>query len=128
MKCPVLALDGSKDMQLDPKQNLDAMKAAFARSGNPDATVELLPGLNYMFQKAETGLGWEYATIHETISPEVLQIIGDLGGETKFVRESAILKVINSQLINFRKRGAKMKIPINSNQHCGIRRFACPHH
>lgn len=77
VKCPVLALDGSKDMQLDPEQNITAMKAAFARGGNPDATVELLPGLNYMLQKANTGLPWEYATIPETISPEVLRIIGD---------------------------------------------------
>lgn len=77
VKCPVLALDGSKDMQLDPEQNLAAMKAAFARGGNSDVTIELLPGLNYMFQKADTGLGWEYATIPETISPNVLQIVGD---------------------------------------------------
>ena len=73
----VLALDGDKDMQLDPEQNIAAMKAAFARGGNHDATVELLPGLNYMFQNANTGLGWEYATISETISPKVLQIISD---------------------------------------------------
>lgn len=77
VKCPVLALDGSKDMQLDPEQNITAMKSAFARGGNPDATVQLLPGLNYMFQKADTGLGWEYVKIPETISPDVLQIIGD---------------------------------------------------
>lgn len=77
LKCPVLALDGAKDMELDPKQNLDAMKAAFARSKNPDVTIELLPGLNYFFQKADTGLGWEYAKIPETISPDVLRVIAD---------------------------------------------------
>jgi fermentation-respiration switch protein FrsA (DUF1100 family) len=77
VKCPVLALDGDKDMQVDPEQNIAAMKAAFARGGNPDVTIQLLPGLNYMFQKADTGLSWEYATISETISPTVLQIIGD---------------------------------------------------
>lgn len=76
VKCPVLALDGSKDMQLDPEQNIAAMKAAFARGGNTDVTIQLLPGLNYMFQTANTGLGWEYPTIVETISPTVLQIIG----------------------------------------------------
>ena len=77
VRCPVLALYGSKDMQLDPEQNASAMKAAFARGGNREATVEILPGLNYMFQKADTGLGWEYATISETISPDVLRTIGD---------------------------------------------------
>ncbi len=76
VKCPVLALAGEKDTQVVPEQNVRAMKAAFARGGNRDATVQILPGLNYMFQTATTGLGWEYATISETISPKVLDIIG----------------------------------------------------
>ncbi len=77
VKCPVLALDGSKDLEVDAEQNAAAMKAAFARGGNPDTTIQILPGLNYMFQPAETGLGWEYQMIPETISPKVLDIIGD---------------------------------------------------
>lgn len=76
VKCPVLALEGEKDTQVVPEQNVPAMKAALARGKNRDATVEILPGLNYMFQTASTGLGWEYATISETISPKVLEIIG----------------------------------------------------
>ncbi len=77
VKCPVLALEGEKDLQVIPEQNVPAMKAALARGGNRDVEVDLLPGLNYMFQTAKTGLGWEYATIEETISPAVLQKIGD---------------------------------------------------
>jgi pimeloyl-ACP methyl ester carboxylesterase len=77
VQCPVLALFGSKDMQVDPEQNATAMKAAFARGGNHDATVEILPELNYMFQHAETGLPMEYPAISETISPDVLQRIGN---------------------------------------------------
>lgn len=77
VKCPVLALEGEKDTQVVPSQNVPAMKAALARGGNPDAEVDLLPGLNYMFQTANTGLGWEYETIQETISPVVLKKIGD---------------------------------------------------
>jgi len=75
--CPVLAIDGTKDLEVDAEQNAAAMKAAFARGGNHDTTIEILPGLNYMLQPAETGLGWEYSTIPETISPKVLEIIGD---------------------------------------------------
>lgn len=76
VKCPVLALDGEKDTQVVADQNIPAMKTALARGKNRDATVEILPGLNYMFQRATTGLGWEYATISETISPKVLELIG----------------------------------------------------
>jgi pimeloyl-ACP methyl ester carboxylesterase len=77
IKCPVLALEGEKDLQVIPDQNVRAMKAAFARGGNRDATVQVLPGLNYMFQTARTGLGYEYETIPETISPVALNRIGD---------------------------------------------------
>ena len=76
VKCPVLALQGEKDTQVLANQNVPAMKAAFARGGNPDATVKLLPGLNYLFQTANTGLDWEYNTINETIAPRALDEIG----------------------------------------------------
>ncbi len=76
VKCPVLALEGEKDLQVMPEQNVPAMKAALGRGGNRDVEVDLLPGVNYMFQTAKTGLGWEYAAIEETISPPVLQKVG----------------------------------------------------
>lgn len=77
VRCPVLALEGEKDLQVVPQQNVPAMKAALARGGNHDSEVDLMPGLNYMFQPAKTGLASEYANIQETISPAVLQKIGD---------------------------------------------------
>lgn len=76
LKCPVLALEGQKDLQVIPDQNVPAMRAAFARSGNPDVTIRVLPGLNYLFQTAQTGFGWEYATLPETMSPTALNLIG----------------------------------------------------
>ncbi len=76
VKCPVLALFGEKDMTLDPEQNAKAMKSAFSKGHNKDAKIKILPGLNYLFQKADTGLGREYATIPETMSPVALETIG----------------------------------------------------
>ena len=76
VKCPVLALEGEKDMDVSPEQNVPALKAALARGGNPDVTVEVLPGLNYLFQTAETGLPMEYPAIQESISPTALEAIG----------------------------------------------------
>jgi hypothetical protein len=38
--------------------------------------VDVLPGLNYLFQTAETGLPMEYPAIAETMSPRALSAIG----------------------------------------------------
>ncbi len=75
VKCPLLALEGEKDMDVVPGQNVPALKAALSRGGNPDATVTILPGLNYLFQTAETGLPMEYPAIPETMSPVALNAI-----------------------------------------------------
>ncbi len=76
IKCPVLALFGEKDMTIDPEQNAAAMKAAFSHGHNHEAKVKILPNLNYLLQKAETGLSSEYAKIQETMSPAALEDIG----------------------------------------------------
>jgi pimeloyl-ACP methyl ester carboxylesterase len=77
IQCPVLALFGEKDMTIDPDQNASAMKKAFSHGHNRDAKVKVMPGLNYLFQKANTGLATEYASISETISPTALEAIGE---------------------------------------------------
>ena len=73
--CPVLALDGAKDLQVPAAQNLPAIRAALAN--NPDAEVEELPGLNHLFQTANTGGIAEYAQIEQTIAPLVMDTITD---------------------------------------------------
>ena len=77
VKCPVLALDGSKDSQVSPELNLPAIEGALKKGGNRDVTVELVPGVNHIFQTAKTGAVSEYREIEETMSPKVLAIIGD---------------------------------------------------
>ena len=75
VKCPVLALNGSKDLQVSPKENLAAIKAFLAKGGNNKATVKELPGLNHLFQECKTGLPAEYSTIEQTFSPIALNEI-----------------------------------------------------
>lgn len=75
VRCPVLALTGEKDTQVDAKENLPEIRKALESAGNKAVTVRELPGLNHLFQKAKTGAPSEYATIEETISPEVLEIL-----------------------------------------------------
>ena len=77
VKCPVLAINGEKDLQVPPKENLSAIEEALVAGGNKNFTVEELPGLNHLFQTAQTGVPSEYAKIEETISPIALKIIGD---------------------------------------------------
>jgi len=70
VKCPILALNGTKDGQVPPEQNLPAIRAA--TQGNPDVTIQELPGLNHLFQTAKTGAVGEYADIAETVAPSAL--------------------------------------------------------
>ena len=75
--CPVLAINGELDLQVDPEQNLPEIERALAEAGNPDVTIVRLPGLNHVFQPAGTGSPTEYGTIEETIDPKALTAIGD---------------------------------------------------
>ncbi|HEX7584902.1 MAG TPA: alpha/beta fold hydrolase [Prolixibacteraceae bacterium] len=72
VKCPVLALNGEKDLQVPPKENLEAIKNALAKGGNKKFTAIELPGLNHLFQECKTGSPAEYATIEQTFSPTAL--------------------------------------------------------
>lgn len=75
--CPVLAIDGERDLQVPPKENLALVEAALKAGGNKDITVKELPGLNHLFQTCKTGSPSEYAGIDETIAPLALQTMGD---------------------------------------------------
>jgi hypothetical protein len=77
LKQPVLAVNGEKDVQVAPKENLAAIEAALKAGGNKDFLVKELPGLNHLFQTATTGGVSEYAKIEETISPTALKVMGD---------------------------------------------------
>ena len=77
VKCPVLALNGEKDLQVDPVQNLPVIQAALKKGKNRDVTVRVFPDLNHLFQHAESGSVAEYEKIEETFAPEVMQVIAE---------------------------------------------------
>lgn len=70
---PVLALFGSLDVQVTAADNAPVMRKAL--EGQPDASVEVLEGLNHLFQPATTGMPTEYATIETTMAPAALDRI-----------------------------------------------------
>ena len=75
VKCPVLALNGNKDLQVDAKMNLEGIRVALEKGGNKNVTVKEFPGLNHLFQECKTGLPTEYYSIEQTFYPEVLNVI-----------------------------------------------------
>ncbi len=75
LTCPVLVLNGEKDLQVPPALNLPAIRKALDEAGNQRYEIDELPGLNHLFQLAKTGLPTEYAQIDITIAPVVLDKI-----------------------------------------------------
>ncbi len=73
VKCPVLAVNGDKDLQVPSKANLEAIRAGLAKGGNQQVKTIEFPNLNHLFQKTQTGLPSEYGTLEETFSTEVLE-------------------------------------------------------
>lgn len=77
VKCPVLALNGSKDLQVAPKENLAGIKVHVEKGGNKQVTTLELENLNHLFQECTTGLPTEYGTIEQTCSPRMLEALKD---------------------------------------------------
>ena len=75
IKCPVMILNGEKDTQINCTANLQAAEKLFPKATRAKSIFKSYPGLNHLFQPAETGLPYEYAKIETTISEEVLSDI-----------------------------------------------------
>jgi pimeloyl-ACP methyl ester carboxylesterase len=75
--CPVLALNGEKDLQVPAKVNLQAIQIGLREGGNKQVKAIELPGLNHLFQECVTGSPSEYAKIEQTMSPVALKSMGD---------------------------------------------------
>jgi len=75
--CPLLAVNGEKDIQVISTQNLSGIEEALKRSGHKDFSVKEFSGLNHLFQPCETCTVAEYAEIEVTFSEEVLKYVSD---------------------------------------------------
>ena len=71
--CPVLALNGTKDIQVEYESNLSALRNSLP--SNQKTRIEAVEGVNHLFQHCTTGAVSEYGEIEETISPAVLETI-----------------------------------------------------
>lgn len=71
--CPVLVMNGEKDLQVIASSNVEAIKGNLPK--NKKSQVKIYPGLNHLFQECTTGLPTEYINSEQTISPIVLEDI-----------------------------------------------------
>ena len=86
VQCPVLAINGEKDTQVNHEANLNAIKRAVNRGGNQKIKIVALAGQNHIFQNCESGSPAEYIKIEETFSPVSLELI------SSWIRESMKIK------------------------------------
>ncbi|ANM32322.1 hypothetical protein ABI59_17265 [Acidobacteria bacterium Mor1] len=77
VKQPVLLITGAKDLQVLAAENIPHMEAALKRAGNKRVESVTMPGLNHLFQTAETGSPTEYAAIDETWAPAAMKRIAE---------------------------------------------------
>ena len=70
VKCPLLAINGTLDTQVDAAENLGIISTLV-----PEAEVLRMDGLNHLMQHARTGYVSEYGEIRETVASEVLDAL-----------------------------------------------------
>ena len=75
--CPVLAINGDKDLQVTSRLNIPKIEQALKRGKTNTYKTMVIPGLNHLFQECTTGSPNEYENITQTFSPKALIAISD---------------------------------------------------
>jgi pimeloyl-ACP methyl ester carboxylesterase len=75
--CPVLAIWGEKDTQVLFEANRTKLQDIITHNLNLQADLVVLPGLNHLLQKADTGLPDEYDRIDQAIEPLALELFSN---------------------------------------------------
>lgn len=84
VKCPVLVLNGEKDIQVTPTLNTQGIVKSLEEGGNKKVNVQIFPGLNHLFQHCTTCKLEEYSLLDETFAPEVLKTM------TEWIKEKVM--------------------------------------
>jgi alpha/beta superfamily hydrolase len=77
LDCKVLALNGSKDVQVIAVTNLKGIKQSLQKSKSPKYDVIEIPGLNHLFQTCVQCNPAEYNDLEESFSPRALDLMGN---------------------------------------------------
>ena len=82
VRCPVLAIGGSLDVQVPAPENVGGIVAALHAGGNRSVESHILPSLNHLLQTAVSGGEDEYERIDETMAPAVMERIARFATST----------------------------------------------
>ena len=74
VQCKMLAINGSKDLQVPALENLGSIKTNVPNTHQKNRYIEL-ENLNHLLQESQTGKISEYGALTQTISPKVLEIL-----------------------------------------------------
>lgn len=77
IKIPVLAITGSKDIQVLADPNLEGIRNALTKAKNKNFRIEKVDGYNHLFQQCKICSLGEYAMLEETFSPKVMKMMLD---------------------------------------------------
>ncbi|WP_306640681.1 alpha/beta hydrolase family protein [Sanyastnella coralliicola] len=75
--CPILAINGDKDVQVDFGNNLRSIEFAARRANNEDVTTVTLKNHNHLLQESESGAVSQYGSIEQTVSPQALNTVSE---------------------------------------------------
>ncbi len=75
IKCPILVLNGSEDIQVPPIKNQESFKQNISTVSQPHSLVKIIPGVNHLFQTCKKCTVLEYGELEETFSVTALQEI-----------------------------------------------------
>ena len=73
VRCPILLLQGERDIQVSPERDARPLAAALAAAGHPDSELVVFPGLDHLFKRTvgETSSGLDYLR-ERPVDPAVL--------------------------------------------------------
>ena len=77
VRAPILVINGDRDTQVVPDQNLPAIENALKLGGHSSYVIKRLPQLNHQLQTCKTGSPEEYREIEETIAPIALEAVAE---------------------------------------------------
>lgn len=75
VQCPVFAINGSEDMQVESGRNLKSIESLLSKHGNTQLRIKEYSGMNHLFQRCKACDVEEYAKIETTIEQEVIDDI-----------------------------------------------------
>lgn len=81
VQCPILVLQGGRDLQVLADLNVPPLKKTLAELGTTGNELVVYPTLNHLFQECQTGLPGEYVDIDETVNLEVLKKLASWIGQ-----------------------------------------------